>query len=1094
MGSSDTRGAGRDEVLAQVIASYLEAVDQGSAPPRDELLALHPELAAELREFFAGQDDMGHLAGATRTAEDRPSPLRGKRTIGDHEILGEIARGGMGVVYRARERKLGREVALKAILSGSLASREERERFLREARAAAGLDHPGIVPIYEVGEEDGLHYFTMKLIEGGSLAAWDPPGGRAPRRAAEVMESVARAVHHAHERGILHRDLKPANILLDGRGAPLVSDFGLARPLDRESSLTASGALVGTASYMAPEQAFDSRGATRRTADIYSLGAILYELLTGAPPFRGATAVETLRQAKAEEPRRPSHWNDSVPQDLETICLKCIEKRPEQRYATALGLADDLRRFLAGEPIAARAVSRVERASRWARRHPARSLSALFLVAAALGSTLGALLLLGERAETRLNLAAARLSQARAGALSRRPGQRLEGLRAVREAAAIRPSLELRNAAISCLSLVDLEIQRRFATGGPNVAALALDSTLERAVTASWDGEVRVRELASGRELARSKESPSRTVFVRFSPDDRMVLRCTSSDQQEGGIIVWRLEGKNEVVLNLPAGISCAVPGFGAGSRTVAFVDSEGFLKEVEIATGAILRRISVGKRAVRVEPDPSGSRASVQTTDGRAMVFDLEKEKSILDVPGDWISPCHPSLDLVAVCRVAEIDLWSIAGRNKLRTLKGHEGQVLQLEFSPFGEILASTSWDGTTRLWSISGREILRYDAEGSIHFGRDARGVGIVYTDRSVAVGELTLAAEARTLAVSATAPRAIEFAPDERWIAHGLHEGVRVLDLPAGRELVPPAPGANCVIVAAGGETLFTTGSQGLLRWPMSEESAAAETAVAARLLKIGPPQPLPRALRAANGSVSLSADGKRLLTGYGLHRLVVLDISGAPSIVREFHLTNAVNVALSPDGALAAAGPLHGTEACVWDVESGAAVRRFPHPSSVMSAFVGFSPDGRWFYLSSTLECSLFRTGDWDRPLWILRRAQPLGYATPFSFSRDGALLAMTLAKKAIRIVHTATGAEVATLEEPDSSNHVSLRWSPSGRWIAAGLENGELKLWDLLAVRRGLRRAGLDWDGPPEVREAPPVDPRPLRIEVDLGPAARKKR
>ena len=220
------------ELLEAVIAAYLEAADARDAPPREELLARYPELAADLTEFFAGHQAIDRLAGAVKAEGPLRSPLAGRPAIGEHDLLAEIGRGGMGVVYQARDRKLGRTVALKAILAGALASAEERQRFLREARAVAAFDHPHIVPIHEVGEEDGVPYFTMKLVEGGSLAAWDPLGGRTPLRCAEVISKVARAVHHAHERGILHRDLKPANVLLDGGGEPYVADFGLARPLE----------------------------------------------------------------------------------------------------------------------------------------------------------------------------------------------------------------------------------------------------------------------------------------------------------------------------------------------------------------------------------------------------------------------------------------------------------------------------------------------------------------------------------------------------------------------------------------------------------------------------------------------------------------------------------------------------------------------------------------------------------------------------------------------------------------------------------------------------------------------------------------------
>jgi hypothetical protein len=285
-----------------------------------------------------------------------------------YEVLGELGRGGMGVVFKARQTTLNRVVALKMILAGQLASTADVQRFRTEAEAAAQLDHPHIVPIHEVGEQNGQPYFSMKLVEGTSLSEHLPRLAREPRAAARLLATIARAIHHAHQRGIIHRDLKPANILVDAGGEPHVTDFGLARRLEGGSSLTQTGAIVGTPSYMAPEQAAGKKGLTT-VADVYSLGAILYELLTGQPPFRAETPLDTVLQVLEREPERPRVINPRVDADLELVCLKCLAKDPQHRYGSAEALAADLERWLAGEPLSVRPPSPVSLLRFWLRQN-----------------------------------------------------------------------------------------------------------------------------------------------------------------------------------------------------------------------------------------------------------------------------------------------------------------------------------------------------------------------------------------------------------------------------------------------------------------------------------------------------------------------------------------------------------------------------------------------------------------------------------------------------------------------------------------------------------------------------------------------------
>jgi TolB-like protein/Tfp pilus assembly protein PilF/predicted Ser/Thr protein kinase len=303
--------------------------------------------------------------------------------FGDYELLEEIGRGGQGVVYRAHQKSLNRTVALKVIGLGHWATDAHLKRFRREAEAAASLDHSGIVPIYEVGERDGSCYFSMKFVEGGQLDAVAKREPMPIRRAAQLIAKVARIVHYAHEHHILHRDIKPGNILLDGKGEPHLTDFGLARLVESESTVTRTMEVLGTPSYMAPEQAVGNNAAISSVTDVYGLGAVLYQLLTAHPPFAGGTTYETIKLLLDTEPRQPRLWNSKIDRDLSTICLKCLEKDPKRRYSSALALGEDLERWLKHEPILARHTGVFARGRKWVRRNPTSALLAASLVALA---------------------------------------------------------------------------------------------------------------------------------------------------------------------------------------------------------------------------------------------------------------------------------------------------------------------------------------------------------------------------------------------------------------------------------------------------------------------------------------------------------------------------------------------------------------------------------------------------------------------------------------------------------------------------------------------------------------------------------------
>jgi serine/threonine-protein kinase len=382
----------RSPLLGELLRVELEARRAaGEAPNPGEFLTRFPADAAAVEAAFQattvsapGAGTATFVGSTDHTATVSASPGGGPnggadplepgtrvRYFGDYELLRELGRGGMGIVCKARQISLNRTVALKVLKADVLAGEDELLRFQNEAKAVALLDHPHIVPILEVGEHEGRRYFTMKLVGGPSLEKKLAGYATDPRAAARLVATAAEAVHHAHQRGILHRDLKPSNILLDERGDPYVTDFGLAKRVEGDSELTRTGAILGTPGFMAPEQASGRRGAVTTASDVYGLGAVLYALLTGRAPFRGDWVGETLQQVRERPPESPSRINPRTPRDLRVICLKCLEKDPQRRYPSARALAEDLGRFVAGEPIAARPVGALTRTWMWCRRRPA---------------------------------------------------------------------------------------------------------------------------------------------------------------------------------------------------------------------------------------------------------------------------------------------------------------------------------------------------------------------------------------------------------------------------------------------------------------------------------------------------------------------------------------------------------------------------------------------------------------------------------------------------------------------------------------------------------------------------------------------------